>query len=111
MIYGLRIMILSLCITSVIMFRADAQQNTPGENPNGAKIQQLKQEMQALREKLEPLRAQVRALREQMRPIEEKLRADREQMRALHGERGEHGQYHAQGTQGHGQHPSGPTTK
>jgi peptidoglycan hydrolase CwlO-like protein len=107
-------MILSLCITSLITFRADAQQNTPRENPNRAKIQQLRQDMQALRQQLEPLRsqmqqlmAQVRALREQMRPIQEKLKADREQMRAL---RGEHGQYHAQGLQGQGQHPSGPTT-
>jgi uncharacterized protein YlxW (UPF0749 family) len=102
-------MVLGLCIASVMTFSVNAQQTPPKENPNRARIQQLRQEMQALRQQLEPLRAQVRALREKMRPIEEKLKADREEMRDLRG----HGQYHAGAPaegQGQLQHPSGAPT-
>ena len=102
-------MILCLCFTALLMFRADAQQTPPtSSDPNSAQIQQLKKEMQAFLQQLAPLREQVRALRQKMRPIEEKLRVAREKLRALHGE---HPQHQGLMGQGQGQPPSEPTTK
>ena len=115
MIRGLKVLFLCVCITFVITIKVGAQQIPQNDNPNKAKIEQLRGEMKGLQQQLAPLHvqmqqlmAQVKALREKMRPIVEKMKTTRQQLRALHGE-GPHHQ--TQGNnQGQEQHPVVPIT-
>ena len=111
----LKVCMLFLCITSVVTTQIWAQPTPPKDNPNKAKIEQLRAEMKELQQQLAPLHVQmqqlmvqVKALREKMRPIVEKMKTTRQQLRALHGE-GAHHQIQGN-NQGKEQHPAMPIT-
>ena len=66
----LRTTVLILCIVGVAAFRVEAQQ--PPTKGNG-EAQQLRQEIQALRQQAEPLRAQIQQHMSQVRALREQL--------------------------------------
>ena len=90
MAMGIKGILLVLCFLVIGISVAGAQQSTPGNNPNIARIEQLKQEIQGLQKQVGPLYSQIKQLvsqiksiKEQIHPLEEKMKSDREQIRSL----------------------------
>ena len=117
----LKIIVFSVCMLGIVAFRADAQQAAPAGNaPNSGEAQQIRQDMEALRQQAEPLKTQLKQImdqakpiKEQLRTIREKIKADREKLEQLHGEHKEHRQEWKQqhnGQQPPAQAPSQPAT-
>ena len=114
MVRDFKVVVLSLGILTVFAIMADAQQSPSSGDSKRAQIQQIKQDIQSLRQQCEPIRSQIhqltdqiKALREQLRPIDEKLQADYIQLKAL---RREHGKGHKQAGGSQEQHSSGVST-
>lgn len=96
MLLRIKSLFLVLCFTLLGISVSGAQQNaTPANNPNIARIQQLKQEIQGLQKQTGPLYAQIQQLvgqiktiKEQLRPLEQTMRADRQEISSLVEKRG-----------------------
>ena len=89
---GSMAIIVVLCITTAGISKVYALQSPQGNNPNIARIQQLKQEMQGLQKQAIPLYAQIqqlmnqiKELKEQIRPLEETMKADTQKIQSLVG--------------------------
>jgi peptidoglycan hydrolase CwlO-like protein len=92
---GSKVLFLILCITAAGISAAGAASTPIVNNPNIARIQQLKQEMQGLQKQLIPLYSQVQvlmtqinAIKAQIHPLEGQMKADRDQMQSLVGKYG-----------------------
>jgi peptidoglycan hydrolase CwlO-like protein len=92
MLFGLRVLVLSIGIASVITYSANAQQNPTMVNAKSRQIQQLNHDIQDLQQQLRPIQnqmqqliSQMNSLRDKMRPIEEKIVVDSRQIGDLLG--------------------------
>ena len=106
---------LCLALTFALKANADNSTTTGGNSQGNAEAQQLRQEIQALRQQAEPLRQQLQetrakaeGLRDQLRPIVEKIKADREKLEAMHGGHRENRGQGWQQQQGQGQQSQQP---
>jgi len=104
MVKKLGLVLFGLCLVSVLILKANAQQTPSSGNPHGqGEAAQLRQEIQSLQQQAEQLRAQIqqieaqaKPIREQLNSIHQKIKADRAKLLNLReehkGQRQEHQQ-------------------